>query len=55
MRRGAALALGAVALAAVSVGWTATRAEDPVTVYAASSLTSVFPRVSPAARFQFAG
>lgn len=55
MKRGAALLLGAVALAVASGGWTAARAEDPVTVYAASSLTSVFPRVSPAARFQFAG
>jgi len=55
VKRTAALLLGAIALAGVSGAWTTARAEDPVTVYAASSLTSVFPRVSPAARFQFAG
>lgn len=55
MRRTAVLLLGVVGFSAVSGGWTAARAEDPVTVYAASSLTSVFPRVSPSARFQFAG
>ena len=31
------------------------RAEGPATVYAAASLTEVFPRVSPSSRFQFAG
>lgn len=55
MRRTAVLFLGVVAFSAVSGGWTAARANDPVTVYAASSLTSVLPRVSPSARFQFAG
>ena len=54
MKRAAVL-VAVVALAAVSGGWTTARTEDPVTVYAAASLTSVFPRVSPAARFQFAG
>ena len=55
MRRTAALLLGAVVLTAVGGGWTTARTEDPVTVYAAASLTSVFPRVSPDSRFQFAG
>ena len=47
--------LVAIGLAAVSGGWTTASSDDPVTVYAASSLTSVFPRISPTARFQFAG
>jgi molybdate transport system substrate-binding protein len=55
MKRTAALLLAAIALAVVSGAWTTARTEDRATVYAASSLTSVFPRVSPAARFQFAG
>ena len=55
MRRAPALLLGLVAFAAASAGWTTARTEEPVTVYAASSLTSVLPRISPAARFQFAG
>ena len=55
MKRAAVL-VAVVALAAVSGGWTTARTEeDPVTVYAAASLTSVFPPVSPGARFQFAG
>jgi molybdate transport system substrate-binding protein len=54
MKRAAVL-VAAVALAAVSGGWTTAHTDDPVTVYAAASLTSVFPRVSPVARFQFAG
>ena len=55
MTRAAALLHGVVALAAVGGGWTTARTEEPVTAYAASSLTRVFPRISPAARFQFAG
>jgi molybdate transport system substrate-binding protein len=55
MKRTAALLLAAIALAVVGGAWTTARTEDRATVYAASSLTSVFPRVSPAARFQFAG
>ena len=47
--------LVAIALVAVSGGWTTASSDDPVTVYAAASLTSVFPRISPTARFQFAG
>jgi molybdate transport system substrate-binding protein len=55
VRRTAVLLLGLVAVVATSAGWTTQRLEDPVAVYAASSLTAVFPKVSPAARFQFAG
>ena len=36
-------------------GFTSARTEGPATVYAAASLTDVFPRVSPTSRFQFAG
>ena len=54
MRRTVVL-LVVTALAAVSGGWTTASSDDPVTVYAASSLTSVFPRIAPTARFQFAG
>lgn len=51
------LALGAVLVAAVALvtGFTSARADGPATVYAAASLTEVFPKVSPASRFQFAG
>ena len=52
MRR-LACALSLVAL--VGAGWTTARAEDPVTVYAAASLTEPLPRIAPGARFQFAG
>ena len=52
MRR-LALALSAAVL--VGAGWTTARADDPVTVYAAASLTEALPRISPGARFQFAG
>jgi molybdate transport system substrate-binding protein len=55
VRRASALLLGLVAFAAVSAGWTTARGADPATVYAASSLTGVLPRIAPAARFQFAG
>ncbi len=52
MSRLAALTLLIVVL--VSAGWTTARADDPVTVYAAASLTEALPRIAPAARFQFA-
>ena len=52
MRR-LACAFSLVAL--VGAGWTTARAEDPVTVYAAASLTESLPRIAPGARFQFAG
>lgn len=55
MRRG--LAFGAALVAAVALGgaFTSARAEGPATVYAAASLTDVFPKVSPSSRYQFAG
>ena len=40
---------------ALVVGFTSARTERPTTVYAAASLTNVFPKVSPSSRFQFAG
>ena len=52
MRR---LALVLSFLVFLGVGWTTTRADDPVTVYAAASLTESLPRIAPSARFQFAG
>jgi molybdate transport system substrate-binding protein len=55
VRRTLSLVLGLVAVAAVSAGWTTSRTADPATVYAAASLTNVFPKVSPSSRFQFAG
>ena len=56
MRRAAA-ALAALALAATATLLAAGRAgsDEPVTVYAAASLTEVMPRIQPDARFQFAG
>jgi molybdate transport system substrate-binding protein len=44
-----------VATVALVTGFMSTRAEGPATVYAAASLTDVFPKVSPSSRFQFAG
>jgi molybdate transport system substrate-binding protein len=57
MRRGAALAatVVALALAAVAASSRDAPAGEPLSVYAAASLTEVFPRVDPAARYQFAG
>ena len=43
------------ALVVVVVGWTTTSVADELTVYAASSLTEVLPRLQPSARYQFAG
>jgi len=48
-----ATALALVAL--VGAGWTSAQTDDPVTVYAAASLTESLPRISAASRFQFAG
>jgi molybdate transport system substrate-binding protein len=48
---GIALALAVAALA----GFRTSRDAGPATVYAAASLTEVFPKVSPSSRFQFAG
>ena len=49
------LVLGLVAVAAVSAGWTTSHTAGPATVYAAASLSNVFPKVSPSSRFQLAG
>ena len=50
----AATLLAALAMLAAVLAGTA-RAADPPTVYAAASLTDVFPKISPSARFSFAG
>ena len=52
MRRGLAAAFVGLALL---TGFTAASADGPATVYAAASLTDVFPKVSPGSRYQFAG
>ena len=54
MRR-AGLVAALAALVVVVVGWTTTSVADELTVYAASSLTEVLPRLQPSARYQFAG
>jgi molybdate transport system substrate-binding protein len=51
MRRLAGVLLAVAAL----VGAAASPAASPVTVFAAASLTDVFPRIDPAARYSFAG
>ena len=55
MRRGLAFGAALVAAVALVAGFGAARSDGPATVYAAASLTNVFPKVSPASRFQFAG
>jgi len=55
VRRGLAFGLALAATIALVAGFTSTRSERSATVYAAASLTEVFPRVSPSSRFQFAG
>jgi molybdate transport system substrate-binding protein len=55
MRRGLAFGFVLIAVVALVAAFTSTRAEGPATIYAAASLTDVFPRVSPSSRFQFAG
>ena len=57
MRRAAiaAAAIAALALVAVLAASRDAPAGEPLTVYAAASLTEAFPRVDPTARFQFAG
>ncbi|MEP6976621.1 MAG: molybdate ABC transporter substrate-binding protein [Thermoleophilia bacterium] len=47
-----------VLVAALATGLalpSATTAASPITVFAAASLTAVFPRIAPAARYSFAG
>ncbi|MGI9110733.1 MAG: molybdate ABC transporter substrate-binding protein [Gaiellaceae bacterium] len=51
--RGLCLALPFVVV--LGAGWTSARVDDPVTVYAAASLTEALPRIAPGARFQFGG
>jgi molybdate transport system substrate-binding protein len=55
VRRG--LAFGALLVLAVAAlaGFRSAREAGPATVYAAASLTDVFPKVSPSSRYQFAG
>ena len=55
MRAGLVFGAALVAAVALVAGFTSTRVDGPATVYAAASLTDVFPRVSPSSRFQFAG
>ena len=55
MRRGLALGVLLVLAVAAFAGFRTSLDAGPATVYAAASLTDVFPRVSPSPRFQFAG
>ena len=55
MRRGLAFATVLVLLVAALAAFQTRRDAGPATVYAAASLTDVFPKVSPSSRFQFAG
>jgi len=55
VRRGLAFGVALVAAAGLATGFTSARAEGPATVFAAASLTDVFPRVSPSSHFQFGG
>jgi len=54
VKGGFALALLLSAAVAVTTGWRTARDEGPATIYAAASLTEVFPKLSPSSRFQFA-
>jgi molybdate transport system substrate-binding protein len=45
----------AAVLAVAALGATASRAADGITVYAAASLTDVFPRIDSSAKYSFAG
>jgi molybdate transport system substrate-binding protein len=55
VRHGLVFAVLLSAAIALVAGFTSTQTEGPATVYAAASLTAVFPKVSPSSRFQFAG
>jgi molybdate transport system substrate-binding protein len=55
VRRGLAFGIALVLAVAALAGFRTSRDAGPATVYAAASLTEVFPKVSPASRFQFAG
>jgi molybdate transport system substrate-binding protein len=54
-RAGVVAALLVLAGVATLAAATRAEAEDPLTVYAAASLTEVLPRIDPASRYQFAG
>ena len=55
MRRGLAFGAVLVLVVALVAAFQTSREAGPATVYAAASLTEVFPKVSPSSRFQFAG
>lgn len=55
MSRGLAFGVLLVLAVAALTGFRTSRDAGPATVYAAASLTEVFPKVSPSSRFQFAG
>jgi molybdate transport system substrate-binding protein len=55
VRRGLVFGIALVLAVAALAGFRTSRDAGPATVYAAASLTEVFPKVSPASRFQFAG
>lgn len=55
MRRGLAFTVALVGAVGLASGFTSARAEGTATVFAASSLTDVFPKVAPSSHFQFGG
>ena len=55
MSRGLAFGVLLVLAVAALAGFRTSNDASPATVYAAASLTEVFPKVSPSSRFQFAG
>ena len=55
MKRGPVFAAALVLAVALVAGFQTRGDGGPATVYAASSLSEVFPKVSPSSRFQFAG
>ena len=55
MSRGLAFGVLLVLAVAALAGFRSSRDANPAIVYAAASLTEVFPKVSPSSRFQFAG
>jgi len=55
VRRGLAFGAALVAAVALVAAFTTETSDGPATVYAAASLTEVFPKVSPSSRFQFGG
>ena len=55
MKRLHVAGVAAAAVVACAAGVSASAARSPLTVYAAASLTNVFPKIDPAERYQFAG